>query len=139
MSAASTVLAGRQAIEDLMVDTCRVTRYDSNDRTWNETTGQYSGDTGTVVYEGKFRIQVRSDINANAVEAVVGEHEWTYRTATVQLPIEGTGGIVADCVLEILTCPLDPDMEGRLYNLQADTKGKTHATHRRFRAKELQR
>jgi hypothetical protein len=32
---------------------------------------------------------------------------------------------------------LDPEgMEGRHINLQADTKGKTHATHRRFRSRE---
>lgn len=120
-----------------MVDTCRVTRHNPADRVWNETTGQYSGDAGEVVYEGKFRIQVRSDINANAVEAEVAEHEWTYRTATAQLPIVGTENIASDCVLEILTCPLDAGRVGRQYNLQADSKGKTHSTHRRFRAREL--
>lgn len=120
-----------------MVDTCIIRRHSPADRVWDEGTGQYSGDTGTIVYQGKFRLQVRSDINANAVEAVVGDHEWTYRTATVQLPIIGSTDVVSDCVLEYVTCPLDPGMVGRFYNLQADSKGKTHATHRRFRAREL--
>lgn len=137
MSAASVVARGRAAIEALMVDTCKVVRYNPADRVWNESTGQYDEGDGTTVYEGRFRIQVRSDINANAVEAEVAEHEWTYRTATAQLPIAGTEDIASDCVLEILTCPLDAGMVGRLYNLQADSKGKTHSTHRRFRAREL--
>lgn len=131
------IAADRALAEEHMIDTCRIKRYDVNDRQWNESTLQYSGDAGVVVYEGKFRMQVRSDINSNAVEAVVGEHEWTYRTATAQLPIEGTDEVVSDCVLEWLTCPLDPANVGRFYNLQADTKAKTQATHRRFRAKEL--
>lgn len=131
------IAADRALAEEHMIDTCRIKRYDVSEREWNETTLQYDGDDGTVVYEGKFRMQVRSDINSNAVEAVVGDHEFTYRTATAQLPIEGTADVVSDCVLEWLTCPLDPANEGRIYNLQADTKAKTQASHRRFRAKEL--
>lgn len=134
---AAEVAEDRALAEEQMIDTCRIRRHDANDRIWDEATGQYSGDTGEIVYEGKFRMQVRSDINANAVEAVVAEHEWTYRTATAQLPIAGTAEVAPGCVLEWLTCPLDPSNVGRVYNLQADSKGKTHATHRRFRAKEL--
>lgn len=135
---AAEVAEDRAIAEENMIDTCRIRRHDMNDRVWNEATLQYTGDTGTVVYEGKFRMQVRSDINSNAIEAVVGDHEWTYRTATAQLPIDGTSEVVPDCVLEVLTCALDPSMVGHFFNLQADTKGKTHATHRRFLAKELQ-
>lgn len=137
MSADSVVRAGRLAAESLMVDTCRITKPGEGKGPFNEHTGQYDPPPRITVYEGKCRIQVRSDINANAVEAVVGDHEWTYRTATLQLPIEGTGQIRPDFVCEYLTCPLDPDMVGRQFNMQAESKGKTHATHRRYRLREL--
>lgn len=137
MSAETTVMAGRLAIEALMIDRCVIRKFDPDDRVWDEPTLQYYPGAGVIVYSGKCRVQVRSDINANAVEAVIAEHEWTYRTATVQLPIEGTSDITADCVLELTASPLDPDRVGIVLNLQADSKGKTHATHRRFRAREL--
>lgn len=138
MSAESTTLAGRVAIEAMMIDRCVIRRFDPADRVWDEPTVRYYPGEGQIIYTGKCRVQVRSDINANAVEAVIAEHEWTYRTATVQLPItEGTADISPDCVLEITASPLDPERVGIILNLQADTKGKTHATHRRFRAREL--
>lgn len=137
MSAESAVREGRRAIEDLMIDTCRITAPGVGTGPFNETTGQYETPPRITVYEGKCRIQVRSDINSNAVEAVVGDHESTYRTGTMQLPIEGTLNIKPDYVAEHLTCPLDPGLVGRLYNLQAETKGKTHATHRRYRIREV--
>ncbi len=103
----------------------------------DEGTGQYPDPARIVVYEGKCRIQVRSDINSNAVEAVAGDHEFMYRTGTMQLPVAGTGYIGPDCVATITGCPLDPDMVDREFNLMAETKGKTHATHRRYRIKEV--
>ena len=126
-----------------MIDTCTVTR----DRlasepgyvapVLNETTGQYLPVNQRItVYAGKCRVQVRADINSNAVEAVIGEHEFTYRTGTLQLPIVGTGAILTNYVVTITACPLDPEMVGREFNLGAETKGKTHATHRRYRIKE---
>lgn len=121
-----------------MVDTCRITKPGEGKGPFNEATGQYDPPARITVYEGKCRIQVRSDINSNAVEAVVGEHEWTYRTGTLQLPITAeTGAIRPDFICEYLTCPLDPSMVGRLFNMQAETKGKTHATHRRYRIREV--
>lgn len=92
---------------------------------------------GAAILAGRSRIQVRSDINSNAVEAVVAEHEWTYRTATLQLPIFGTGHLRSDYVAKILACPGDPELIGHIFNLQAETKGKSQATHRRFRIREL--
>lgn len=137
MSASTVTIRGRRAIEKLMVDTCEIRRFSASDRVFNESTGQYAEGSGVLVYSGKCRVQVRSDINANAVEAVVGEHEWTYRTNTVQLPIAGTSAVVTDCVLTITSCPLDPVRVGIRMNLQAESKGKTHATHRRFRGREV--
>lgn len=137
MSAETTTLAGRAAIEAMMIDQCEIRRFNPADRVWDEETLTYDLGEGTLVYSGKCRVQVRSDINANAVEAVIGEHEWTYRTAIVQLPIDGTGEVAPDCVLTLTVSPLDTKRVGIRLNLQADTKVKTHATHKRFRAREV--
>lgn len=127
-----------------MIDTCRVTKDGAGPKVWDEATLQYTLPPRVVVYEGPCRLQVRSDINANAVEAVVAEHEWTYRTATLQLPIDTPAGatgsaaaVSTDHQAEILTCPLDSNMVGRILNLQAESKGKTMSSHRRFRTREL--
>ena len=139
-------------VEAEMIDRGRVTRTAvPGDAEWVDTSTldanlQYPDQGRVVVYEGRCRVQVRSDINANAVEAVVAEHEWTYRTSTAQFPMfadsaKGDVGdpsiIQPDCILEILTSPLDPSRVGRRMNLQADSKNKTQASHRRFRAREL--
>lgn len=134
---AADVAFGRALAEAHFVDTCRITKSGIGKGPFNETTGQYDPPPRVLVYEGRCRIQVRSDINSNAVEAVVGEHEWTYRTGTMQLPMAGTGDIKPDYVAEILTCPFDESMVGRQYNMQAESKGKTHATHRRYRIREV--
>lgn len=128
---------GRELAQAHFIDTCRITRDGDGPRVLDETTGEYVDPPRVVVYEGPCRVQVRSDINSNAVEAVIGEHEFTYRTGTLQLPIEGTADIKPDYVAEHVSCPFDPSLEGRVYNMQAETKGKTHATHRRYRIREV--
>lgn len=134
---AADVQFGRELAEAHFIDTCRITMPGVGTGPFNETTGQYDDPPRITVYEGPCRIQVRSDINANAVEAVIGEHEFTYRTATLQLPIEGTADVRPDSIAVLLSCPLDPALEGAEFNVQAETKGKTHATHRRYRIREV--
>lgn len=161
------LLSAREIAEDRaiaeanFIDVCRITKPGVGKGVFDKTTGQYDTPPRIVVYgpgavddttgepvteatelgrailAGKYRIQVRSDINSNAVEAVVAEHEWTYRTATMQLPILGTGHLRSDYVAEIVTCSYDPELVGHVFNLQAETKGKSQATHRRFRIREL--
>lgn len=105
---------------------------------------QYPDVARIVVYEGRCRVQVRSDINSNAVDVITGDREGTYRTSTVQFPIEPAddeighpGDIRSDYELEILESPLDTYRVGSIINLQADTKAKTLASCRRFRAREV--
>lgn len=155
------ILEDRAIVEAQFQDTCRITIAGKGKPVFNEETGQYDKPARVVVYgpgsvdadgrpittstvagrttlSGKCRIQVRSDINSNAVEAVVAEHEWTYRTATLQLPILGTARIPSEgAVVEYLTCRHDPDMVGRVFNVSAETKGKSAGTHRRYRIREL--
>lgn len=136
-----------------MIDRGRVTRAAVvGDPEWvdvshiDEDTLQYPEQGRVIVFEGRCRVQVRSDINSNAVEAVVAEHEWTYRTSTAQFPmfadpakgdIGDPAAIQPDYVLEIVASPLDSARVGRVMNLQADTKNKTQASHRRFRVREV--
>ena len=158
---ANEIAEDRAIAEAQMIDVCTITMPGVGKGPFNETTMQYDTPPRVIVYgpgsvdkvtkvplqpdsdlnrailAGKYRIQVRSDINSNAVEAVVAEHEWTYRTATLQLPIFGTGHLESNYVANIVTCTYDDSLTGREFNLQAETKGKSQATHRRFRIREL--
>lgn len=157
---ATEIAEDRALAEAQMVDVCRITKPGVGKGPFNNATGQYDAPAPVVVYgpgsvdedgvpitddtelgqqilAGKCRIQVRSDINSNAVEAVVAEHEGTYRTATLQLPITGTGQIPLDAQAEILAAPYDAEMVGRVFNVHAETKGKTVATHRRYSIREV--
>jgi len=140
-----TVLEGRAEMESLMLDRCRITKPDPDAPApvLDESTGQYPPVPRIVVYEGKCRIQVKADINSNVVETTAGEREWTYLTMTLQLPVEpGPGDIGSssnvrpDNIAEMLSCPTDASLEGRLMNVQG-LYHKSQATHRRFRVKEL--
>jgi hypothetical protein len=163
MSVATATHAGRRAALKTMTDWCIVRRpvsvpvgsEDASAPAMDPVTGKYNLDDDvddvemTVIYEGPFRIQVRADINANAYEAVIGEREDLVRTANVEFPVKtpasargmvvrgSTAAIRDDDILTIKRCRLDPAMNGRVVNLQADIKGKSQATKRRFRSREL--
>jgi hypothetical protein len=158
---ANEIAEDRAIAEAQMIDVCTISMPGVGKGPFNETTMKYDTPARVIVYgpgavdketlepllpdstlnkailAGKYRIQVRSDINSNAVEAVVAEHEWTYRTATMQLPILGSGHLESNYVANIVTCTYDDSLTGRQFNLQAETKGKSQATHRRFRIREL--
>lgn len=151
----------RAIVEAQMLDVIQITKPGAGKGPFNESTMTYDTPDRIVIYgpgavddatgepltgndelsaailAGKYRVQVRSDINSNAVESVVAEHEWTYRTATLQLPILGTGHIRSDYIGIPLTCTFDPELIGRVFNLQVESKGKSQATHRRYRIREL--
>jgi hypothetical protein len=143
------VAQDRAMAESEMIDRCRITRAADTRGAFNEATGQYDTPAPVVVYEGRCRVQVRADINSNAVEAAVGDHEWTYRTATLELPVaagnDATGRpdvgdpsqVVPDCVTELLESPLDPSRVGRRLVVTAETKNKTLASCRKFATREL--
>lgn len=143
------VFEDRAMAEAEMVDRCRITRRSASKGDFNPDTGQYDTPEPVLVYEGRMKVQVRADINSNAVEAVVAEHEWTYRTATFIFPmfagVDATGRpdlgdpsrIRSDDMCEIVESPYDASRVGMVINLTADTKAKTWATSRKFRTKEL--
>lgn len=133
---------GRAYIGELMQDTVRITRpATEDDPEWvpqvlDPDTGQYPAQGRVVVYEGECRMQVKSDINSNVVETTAGEREWTYLTAQLQVPIEGTLAIRVDNVAQVLTCPGDTDLVDRLFNVTG-TYHKSQAAYRRFRVREV--
>jgi hypothetical protein len=145
MSDISGVIAdGRAAFNSLLTDTVKVTKPGTGKGAFNNTTGQYATPARTTVYEGPGRIQVKADINSNVVETTAGEREWTYLTATLQLPVEtpeGAIGSVAaidvDHVCEILTSPMDPSMVGSEFNVQGRIGPKSHEVYRRYRLRQV--
>lgn len=142
------MLEGRQFIEDeLMVDRIRVYRADpAAPPPVMDADFHYPPVPDIVIYEGRAHVQVRSDINSNAYEAVIGEHEGTVRTCTIDVPvvadpeqgdIGSTAAILPDDACTILESPMDPERVGRVMNLQAETKDKTFSTRRRLRGLEV--
>lgn len=138
------VVRGRAIAEAEMIDRIRITRPGAGDRVFDDATGQYTEPDPVVVYEGKCRVQVRADINSNAVEATFGDHEWTYRTAMLQLPISAGPGdtgdpslVIPDCIGELTASPLDPSRVGRVLNIVAETKTKTIASSRKLSVREV--
>lgn len=132
----------RAEAEAMMTDTCRIIAPNpsATPAVFNETTGQYD-DTDNdgapvVLYQGKCRLQVKSDINSNLVETTAGEREWTYLTAQLQIPIGGTGNIPVDSIAEMLAAPYDPALVGRRFNIQGPYR-KSQATMRRLRVREV--
>lgn len=164
MNTAHTTYAARRAARRTFIDICIIERptlitdeaeAEDSEPVLDLETGQYvdpdSGDPidvdklpRTLVYRGPFRLQVRSDINSNAVEAVIGEHEDVYRTGSIELPVRtptsaqgSTSAVLPGDMLTILRCKTDAAMQGRVLNMMGDVKGKTNASKRRFRTREV--
>lgn len=127
-----------------MLDTCKITKPGTGGRVFDEATGEYADPARVTVYEGPCRMQVKADINSNVVETTAGEHEWTYLTSSLQLPVGddprivtgSSADVAVDHIAEWLTCPDDPNMEGRLFNITGPFH-KSQAVYRRFRVREV--
>lgn len=143
MSLHSALRAGRAAFDGMLTDACVITKDGIGPRIFYEDTGQYVNPDRIAVYAGPCRIQVKADINSNVVEVTAGEHEWTYLTAQLQLPVEdpvGSAGSVNDVdvnhVCEITSAPYEASLVGSLFNIQG-TYHKSQAVYLRFRVKEV--
>lgn len=135
----------RLTAEANMPDWVRVTKPGSGKPVRDEETGQITYPGSVVVYEGRCRVQIKADINSNLVETTAGDREETYLTSTLQTPItrvdqDGTGNpgdIRPDNVATLIRCLNDPAIEGSEFNIQGGLSHKSHATHRRFRLREV--
>lgn len=128
---------------NLFTDTGRITKPGDGPRVRDEATGQYVDPPRVVAYEGPCRIQVKADINSNVVETTAGEHEFTYLTGQLQLPIDTPAGAIGsvddvdvDYVLEMLAAPYSPTLVGTQFNIQG-TYHKSQAVYGRYRVKEV--
>lgn len=135
---------GRAAWLAMATDTCRITKPGAAGKgDLNETTGQYDTEAAeVVVYQGPCRMQIRADVNSNVVEVNVGEKEWAYQTSILALPVLAPTGATGDPAavrvdhkVEYLTCPADPGMVGRVFQIRA-LMHKSHMTSRRLRVAE---
>lgn len=127
---------GKAAAEAIMSDTCTITKPGVGDPVFDEETGQYAYPARVVVYTGICRLQVKADINSNVVETTAGEREWTYLTAQLQLPVEGSEDVRVDHVCTITAAPYDSTLVGREFNIQG-TYHKSQPNYRRFRLREV--
>jgi hypothetical protein len=125
----------RAEAEANMTSTCLVTKDGAGDPTFNETTGQYTDPARVTVYEGKCRLQVTAII-AGSVDSDAGERLTTTQEAELQLPIGGTDDVAVDHQVKILTNPLDPALEDRVFSIVARHE-KSQATSRRVRVVEV--
>jgi hypothetical protein len=151
VSADDLLYDGRYAAEDLMVDRVRITRASVNDGRgrgpMNPTTLKYDQrPEPTLIYEGRAHFQVRADINGNAYESEIAQHEGTIRTANVDLPIDpdpdqgdigDPSAVRADDRCTLLHSEHDPRREGAIFNIKAETKDKTYNTRRRLSVLEV--
>ncbi len=131
MTAASTLLAGRNLAASLMVDAITFTRATGN-LTLDETTGLETADTATQVYEGPCKVQ-RQRVAPQNPEA--GERTVTVEQVEIHIPIEATEPQIGD-VGTITSAVFDPALVGRRFRV-AGLFHKTFATARRLRCDEI--
>jgi hypothetical protein len=124
----AAVLRARQLAEQLMVDTCNITR-----RTGETTgTGGVITPTTTTLYTGKCRVQFKP-MQGNGAD--VGEAYLLLVRREVQLPMSVTGLLEGD-LITITASALDPDLVGKVYVVR-DVEAKTHLTSRRVTVLEV--
>ena len=128
---AAALARGRALAEQLMVDTCTITR------TTGETTDTDTGvvtPTTTTVYTGRCRVQ-QSQLGADSTPATPGEAAVRLVAFEVQLPVSVEGLRVQD-VVTVDASALDPDLVDRQF-VVLGLAHKTHATARRIQVQEV--
>lgn len=114
--------------ESLMRDTCLV----------REVTGTVTNPDATVtptystVYEGQCKIQSRQPYPSTPN---AGEHNWTLVTMELHLPVAGSGSVVTDQLVDILSAT-DPANVGRQFRVRSGDR-KTFQTAARFLVEEV--
>ena len=136
MSATAAVLAGRAAVESLMLDTCKVERITE---TFDDESGELE-QTATLLYEGPCRVQ---DPEAANREALAGGYSYTIDTTVLQLPVTGDGyevdpdtgrqyviGKDDRVTITALGPTTDPDLLDATRSVQGQGKRKSHPVYR---------
>lgn len=131
-TAEDTAAAGAVEAEQLMVDTCHITR-DGGPRTFDKATNSYSGGT-TDVYTGKCRVKP-SPLSANS-SVQAGEQAVSLWPYIVSVPLSVTGVELGDLVE--ITDSRDPALINQQLRVRTVGRG-THLTARRLECEEVER
>jgi hypothetical protein len=126
MSAASTVLRGRQKALELMTDSCTVQHLtgSSTDQETGVVTPTYS-----TVYSGVCKIQ---QSNPATTPTDIGQAAVFVGQLVLHLPVTTTTALVApDDLVTVTACALDDSLVGETFRLRGPAH-KSYATARRF-------
>lgn len=130
MTAADTTLEGQAAAEQLMVDSCTITRAGARG-SFDSTTGTYSAAAADTRYTGKCRVKP-SALSANqAVQA--GERAVSLWPFTVSVPI-AVDNVELDDIVTV-TASADPSLVGHRLRVRSIARG-TYLTARRLDCEE---
>lgn len=114
-----------------MTDACTITVPGS--ATWDEVTATSVPGSPVSVYSGRCRVQLA---NVQEQETSAGEAAFTVQSATVQLPVDGTGAVPVGALVTVTASLLDASLVGRTYKVVA-LHAKSQATSRRLRVAEV--
>ncbi len=131
MTATGAALSGRRRAEQLMTDTCTVTRAGAGQGTVNDATLQLTPPTPSTIYTGKCRIRPL-DLADRAVD--VEERRLTLRHLVVSLPTSAAAVAVDDSIT-ITACVLDQLLVTHVFTIFGIAQG-SQVTARRLYCRE---
>lgn len=111
---ATAVMAGRQAAEQMMVDTGRLTVAGAGEPVFNEETGQYDYPDAVTVYEGRCRSRMARPEDRTVD---IAERQATLQHLIISLPVVGSEGARIGQTFTYLTCERDQALVGRVFTV----------------------
>jgi len=142
MSATTATLAGREAAEGRMTDTCQITKPGEGEPVFDDASGKYVAPAPVEVYGpataphfGKCRIPRRAGVLTSGAASQAGEVGWEIGEWPLDLPVGGTEALSPSMVVNYLTAELDASLPGRTYTLVEPAR-QSQSTARRFKMKE---
>jgi predicted GTPase len=127
----SGLRALRRLAEDMMIDTCTITRPDpaAPRPEMDPKTLKYPEVDRVVVYQGKCKLQLAGTSDASAVSA--GDVTVVTQQSRLDLPIDTSADVAVDDVAVIDTAPADSALVGRTFTVRK-LHQKTFASARRL-------
>jgi hypothetical protein len=134
MISPSTIARGRAMSDSLMPDTCRITKAGVGQGPLNEETGEYDAPPRVTVYEGPFRSR---GVNVMPGESTSAGQILIEQDAAIALPMNGSGAVTKNHILEWITSTFDPALVGVKVRIQGPSGRTSHSVARRFRIEEV--
>ena len=117
MSARSAALRGRAFADEIMLDSCKVTKPGIGKPVRDPETGEYVDPPRVTVYEGPCRWR-NAYPAPQSVQA--GGVTWAADIVIVSIPVAEAGGIENGCVVELTASAMDPASVGMSATVMAD-------------------